>query len=201
MERDPCLWQFRGHLQLQEGAGTLLPPNHSPSLGLPISALPASVPPRCQSTHPTALKSTKNSHPRSSTCHFYTPSSSCLPSAAVPAFLPAPCFPSSHLLLGFYPLHLHLLTPLTVCLTCLHLLSLPSPGMTTTFPFPSRGRGATIPHPTAAKGLHPQLSSPCTPGLCLEAGTLHAEGCFSLHHSSGQAHTLTWLLYLRGAVG
>lgn len=76
-------------------------PNHSPSLGLPISALPASVPPRCQSTHPTALNSTKNSHPRSSTCHFYTPSSSCLPSAAVPAFLPAPCLPSSHLLLGF----------------------------------------------------------------------------------------------------
>lgn len=74
--------------------------------------------------------------------------------------------------------------------------SLPSTGMTTTLPFPSKGRGATIPYPTAPKGLCLCLSLPCTPGLCLEAGTSPAKGCFSLPQSSGYAYTLIWLQLL-----
>lgn len=40
MERDPCLWQFRGHLQLQEGAGTLLPPQPQSLAGTPHFSSP-----------------------------------------------------------------------------------------------------------------------------------------------------------------
>lgn len=75
-----------------------------------------------------------------------------------------------------------------------------STGMTTASPFLSKGRGAIISYPTAATGLHLWLSLPCTPGLCLEAGTSHAKGCLSLHPSSGYAHSLIWLLHLGGAV-
>lgn len=75
-----------------------------------------------------------------------------------------------------------------------------STGMTTASPFLSKGRGVIISYPTAATGLHLWLSLPCTPGLCLEAGTSHAKGCLSLHPSSGYAHSLIWLLHLGGAV-
>lgn len=80
------------------------------------------------------------------TCHFHTPSSSCLPSAAVPAFLQAPFSAGSlffhHLLLVFNSLTSSLPQPAHSLprmppFTTLHIAQ-SSTGMTTNFPFPAR---------------------------------------------------------------
>lgn len=112
-------------------------PDTVPHRSSPRAALPAPAPPGCHPpTCPAALHDTKPPVQGLPTCHFHPPSSSCLPSAAVPAFLPAPfsahSLPTPTPLLVFNSLTSSLPQP-THSLPCmpLHLLplTLPSPAL------------------------------------------------------------------------
>lgn len=144
-------------------------PHQSPTR----AALPAPVPPGCHHppTCPAALHDTKTPVQSLPTCHFHTPSSSCLPSAAVLAFLPVP-FSALFLFFPTFCLFLTLSPPvsLSLSLSALHAsICSPSPHSVQhwddhNLPFPQQGQ-----EPLDSPGPHSSQRAPFLAQLTLHS--------------------------------